>query len=90
MFPVLPSLKEQLHLPSRQAELQAAWKRLLVLLLPPKTVLSSRMACKVQSDCNLGVDISRRSQILLPALLWTVEEKPLPTLRDDCSSGVHH
>lgn len=75
VFPVLPSLKEQIHLPSRQEELPAAWKRLLVLCLPSKTALLSRMACKVQSDYNLGVDIIRRGQILLPAVLWAVGEK---------------
>lgn len=38
----------------------------------------------------IWVDISRRGQILLPVLLWTIGETPSPTLRDDCSSGTHH
>lgn len=46
MFLFLPSLKEQLYLPLRQADLQAAWKRLWVLYLFPQNAPSSQVAYK--------------------------------------------
>lgn len=43
----LPNLKKQLPLPLRQADLEAAWQKLLALYLFSQNAPSSRMVYKI-------------------------------------------